>query len=147
MLVLTASAVTTRPHGLHSNVCIGGKSAWATVRANRIVSPQHGQATYSLYSRIRLSPIHEAAGPVGTELPHCCTVGRFWPISGKPGSHHSTCLTAVVATGSRRTLSGMLDARSSRLSPQRAGSDNRPAHILNQIEHKPVDDVQCAFSF
>src|ERR1700758_1996422 len=94
MLVLTASAETTRPHGLHSNVCIGGKSAWATVRANCIVSPQHGQATYSLYSRIRLSPIHEAAGPVGTELPRCCTVGRFWPIGGKPGSHHSTCLTA-----------------------------------------------------
>jgi hypothetical protein len=56
MLVLTASAVTTRPHGLHSNVCIGGNSAWAIVRTKCIVSPQHGQATYSLYSRIRLFP-------------------------------------------------------------------------------------------
>jgi hypothetical protein len=62
MLVLTAS-VTTRPHGLHSNVCIGGKSAWSTVRANCMVSPQHGQAAYSLYSRIRLFPDTRSRGP------------------------------------------------------------------------------------
>jgi hypothetical protein len=59
MVPLTASAVTARPQDLHSNVCIGGNSTWATVRVSCIVSPQHGQATYSLYSRIRLSPIHK----------------------------------------------------------------------------------------
>src|SRR5215472_8416527 len=52
---LTASAVTARPHGLHSNVS-SGNSAWNAVRASCILSPQHGQATYSVYSRIRLSP-------------------------------------------------------------------------------------------
>jgi hypothetical protein len=62
MLMPTASVVTTRPHGLHSNVCIGAESAWSTVRASCIVSPQHGQAAYSLYSRIRLSPITRSRG-------------------------------------------------------------------------------------
>src|SRR5262249_58912813 len=51
---LTASAVTARPHGLHSNVS-SGNSAWNAVRASCIVSPQHGQATY-WYSRIFESP-------------------------------------------------------------------------------------------
>src|SRR6516165_4374045 len=49
-VLLTASAVTARPHGLHTNVS-SDNSAWNAVRASRIVSPQHGQATYS-YSRI-----------------------------------------------------------------------------------------------
>src|SRR6516162_3566737 len=49
-VLLTASAVTARPHGLHSNVS-SDNSAWNAVRASCIVSPQHGQATYS-YSRI-----------------------------------------------------------------------------------------------
>jgi hypothetical protein len=41
-LLLTS---VTRPHALHSSISIAGKSTRVIVRANRIVSPQHGQAT------------------------------------------------------------------------------------------------------
>src|SRR6516164_10149180 len=71
LVPVTASAVTARPHGLHSNVS-SGNSAWNAVRASCIVSPQHGQATY-WYSRIFDYPRTRARPAAGT-------VCKIWPI-------------------------------------------------------------------
>jgi len=61
---------------------------WDAVRASRIVSPQHGQATHSLYSRFRLSPHTDQ-----TELPRPGIVWKIGPISGE-----STVLLLVEDT-------------------------------------------------
>jgi hypothetical protein len=53
-----------RPHGLHSNVRIGGKSAWDTVRANCIVSRRTGKPLTRRSHGFRLSPTHKATHPV-----------------------------------------------------------------------------------
>jgi terminase large subunit-like protein len=58
MLPRSASVATTRPHGLHSNVCISLRLARDPVRTNCIFSLQHGQATYSLSSCIGICPHH-----------------------------------------------------------------------------------------
>src|SRR6516164_2349192 len=97
-VLLTASAVTARPHGLHSNVS-SGSSAWNAVRASCIVSPQHGQATYS-YSRILLSP-------------HPC------PPSGRYCMQNLANLAANVC-GSGHDLACRDQAADSRINPRSA---------------------------
>jgi hypothetical protein len=106
-LALTASAVTTRPQGLHSNVCIGGKSAWPSVRVNCIASPQHGQATYSLYSRIRLFPRYTKPRTFyqGPSFPARGIVCKIWPINGN--KFQPDRLGVAKAVGQAHTMFGM----------------------------------------
>src|SRR5262249_12605122 len=69
---LTASAVTATPHGLHSNVS-SSNSAWNAVCARCIVSPQHGQTTYSdscIFERPR-THARPAAGTLLKNIPTC----------------------------------------------------------------------------
>jgi hypothetical protein len=66
----TCSAVTARRHNLHSNVCISGRSpTFGTVRAKRIVLPQHGHVrsrSVLIVSMFMTGPLRrEASGLCG----------------------------------------------------------------------------------